>query len=40
MVAFCVTFKQTPETFYSLTNGEVAAFWDFYTPKTDLTGLF
>lgn len=39
MANFCIQFQQTPETFYSLTFGEVAAFWDAVTPKTDLTGL-
>lgn len=40
MVAFCIQFNQTPDTFYSLTQGELSAFWEMATPKTDLTGLF
>lgn len=39
MAQFCVSFNQTPETFYKLTISEIAAFYDVVTPKTDLTGL-
>jgi hypothetical protein len=39
MAAFCIQFQQTPETFYNLTVGEVAAFWQAIEPKTDLRGL-
>jgi hypothetical protein len=39
MANFCIRFQMTPETYYSLSVSEVAAFWKAVTPKTDLRGL-
>jgi hypothetical protein len=40
MAIWCIRFNQSPETFYSLTVGEIAAFWSAIEPETDLTGLY
>lgn len=40
MAAFCIQFRVSPDVYKTLTHGEVMAFWDMNTPKTDLTGLF
>lgn len=33
-------FRMSPDDYRKLTHGEIVAFWEMATPKTDLTGLF